>query len=82
MAGTLYDKPAWPWQSVAFPEIGPAGMGKRFTASVMELAVPSPHMVCPATEMVPETALRPMFTVMLFVPVPEVMVHPAGRFQV
>ena len=82
MAGTLYDKPAWPWQSVTLPVTGPAGKGKRFTASVMVLAVPSPQMVCPATEMVPETAPRPKLTVMLFVPAPAVTVHPEGRFQV
>ena len=70
-------------QTEAEPVMVPAAAGKGFTVTAKAGdAVPFPQLLVPATVMLPDTAVAPKLTVMLFVPAPVAMVAPAGRVHV
>ena len=68
-------------QATAGPVTVATGAGYTLTGSEGE-TVPEPQTLVPKTETGPETAVGEKLTVIELVPLPEVMVAPAGRFQV
>ena len=80
MAGIVYTFPADPAQTVVGPLTAPAlaGRGVIVTANEGEGA-PFPHVLFPATVMVPVRAVASKFTVMELVPAPLAKLYPAGR---
>ena len=75
----VIDAPEQMMLSASFETILTDGVTDGFTVIACVLAVDVPHAFCAVTDTLP--AVDPIVTVMLFVPVPAVIVAPAGTVQ-